>query len=171
MAIPAAAVPEVAGEAVRGALFYLMAYAMTNLGAWGVVLAMEKAEGAGLEIDDYAGLGKRRPIMAAAMALFMLSFTGVPPTVGFIGKFYLFRAAIDANLIWLALVGVITSLISAYYYLRVVVVMYMRPGEPETQSEPLLNSTVWLTAIGTFIFGILPGPLLALARLADLFKL
>jgi NADH-quinone oxidoreductase subunit N len=171
MAVPAAAVPEVAGEAVRGALFYLMAYAITNLGTWGVVLAMEKAEGSGLEIDDYAGLGKRRPILALAMALFMLSFTGVPPTVGFIGKFYLFRAAIDANLIWLALVGVITSLISAYYYLRVVVVMYMRPGEPETETEPLLNSTVWLAAIGTFLFGILPGPLLALARLAGLLRL
>jgi NADH-quinone oxidoreductase subunit N len=171
MAVPAAAVPEVAGEAVRGALFYLMAYAITNLGAWGVVLAMEKAEGTGLEIDDYAGLAKRRPILAVAMALFMLSFTGVPPTVGFIGKFYLFRAAIDADLIWLALVGVITSLISAYYYLRVVVVIYMRPGEPETQTEPLLNSTVWLAAIGTFILGVLPAPLLALARLAELINL
>jgi NADH-quinone oxidoreductase subunit N len=101
----------------------------------------------------------------------MLSFTGVPPTVGFIGKFYLFRAAIEANLIWLALVGVITSLISAYYYLRVVVVMYMQPGEPDTVTEPLLNSTVWLAAIGTFIFGVLPGPLLALARLAGLLPL
>ncbi|MDF1499062.1 MAG: NADH-quinone oxidoreductase subunit N [Anaerolineales bacterium] len=171
MALPSAAVAGVAPEAVRGALFYLMAYAITNLGAWGVVLAMEKAEGAGLEIDDYAGLGKRRPIMALAMALFMLSFTGVPPTVGFIGKFYLFRAAIDANLIWLALVGVITSLISAYYYLRVVVVMYMRPGEPETQNEPLLNSTVWLAAIGTFVFGVLPSPLLALAHMAELIRL
>jgi NADH-quinone oxidoreductase subunit N len=171
MAVPAAAVPEVAAEAVRGALFYLMAYAITNLGAWGVVLAMEKAEGAGLEIDDYAGLGKRRPILAVAMALFMLSFTGVPPTVGFIGKFYLFRAAIDANLIWLALVGVITSLISAYYYLRVVVVMYMQAGDPETQTEPMLNSTVWIAALGTFIFGVLPGPLLALARLAGLINM
>ncbi|MGD2057192.1 MAG: NADH-quinone oxidoreductase subunit N [Anaerolineales bacterium] len=171
LAIPAAAVPAVAAEAVRGALFYLMAYAITNLGAWGVVLAMEKAEGGGLEIDDYAGLGKRRPILALAMALFMLSFTGVPPTVGFIGKFYLFRAAVEANLIWLALVGVLTSLISAYYYLRVVVVMYMRPGEPETQREPLLNLTVWVAALGTFIFGILPGPLLALARMAGLIDL
>lgn len=171
MAVPAAAVPEVAAEAVRGALFYLMAYAITNLGAWGVVLAMEKSEGEGLEINDYSGLGKRRPVLALAMALFMLSFTGVPPTVGFIGKFYLFRAAIDANLLWLALVGVITSLISAYYYLRVVVVMYMQAGEPETQKEPMLTATVWLAGLGTFIFGVLPGPLLALARLAGLLPL
>jgi NADH-quinone oxidoreductase subunit N len=116
-----------------------------------------------LAIEDYAGLSNRRPTFALAMALFMLSLTGMPPTVGFIGKFYIFRAAIDADLIWLALVGVITSLISAYYYLRVIVVMYMRTGEPETRSESWLNATVWLTGVGTIVFGIMPGPLLALA--------
>jgi len=163
MALPAAADPAVAPEALRAALFYLLGYAITNLGAWGVVMAMEKAEGTGLAIEDYAGLSNRRPGIALAMALFMLSLTGMPPTVGFIGKVYIFRAAIDANLIWLALVGVITSLISAYFYLRVIVVMYMRPGEPETRSENWLNATVWLTAIGTIVFGIVPGPLLALA--------
>jgi NADH-quinone oxidoreductase subunit N len=105
------------------------------------------------------------------MALFMLSLTGMPPTVGFIGKFYIFRAAIDANLIWLALVGVITSLISAYYYLRVIVVMYMRAGEPETRSESWLNATVWMTGIGTIAFGIVPGPLLALASHSWLYSL
>jgi NADH-quinone oxidoreductase subunit N len=115
-----------------------------------------------LAIEDYAGLSNRRPGFALAMALFMLSLTGMPPTVGFIGKFYIFRAVIDADLIWLALVGVITSLISAYYYLRVIVVMYMRPGEPETRSENWLDATVWLTAIGTIVFGIVPGPLLTL---------
>jgi len=127
------------------------------------VMAMEKAEGTGLAIEDYAGLSTRRPSFALAMALFMLSLTGMPPTVGFIGKFYIFRAAIDANLIWLALIGVITSLISAYYYLRIIVVMYMRVGEPETRSESWLNATVWMTGIGTILFGIVPGPLLALA--------
>ena len=173
MALPAAAAPEIAPEAVRAALFYLLTYAITNLGAWGVVLALEKAEGSGLAIDDYAGLGKKRPALALAMALFMLSLTGVPPTVGFIGKFYLFRAVIDANLIWLALVGVVTSLISAYYYLRVVVVMYMRDGEPEVRSEALLNSTIFVTALGTFIFGILPGLLVKMINrvgLLDLFR-
>ena len=89
------------------------------------------------------------------------------------GKFYLFRAVIDANLIWLALVGVVTSLISAYYYLRVVIVMYMRDGEPEVRSEALLNSTIFVTALGTFIFGILPGLLLKMINqvgLLDLFR-
>ncbi len=168
MAVPAAVNPAAAGQATQGALFYLAAYAITNLGAWGVVLILEKAKGGGLEIDDYAGLGARQPVLALAMALFMLSLTGVPPTVGFIGKFYLFRAVIDADLIGLAIVGVLTSLVSAYYYLRVIVTMYMREGEPETSGEPLLNTTVWAAALGTFVFGVLPGPLLALVEHAGL---
>jgi NADH-quinone oxidoreductase subunit N len=173
MAMPAAAAPEIAPEAVRAALFYLLTYAITNLGAWGVVLALEKAEGSGLAINDYAGLGKKRPALALAMALFMLSLTGIPPTVGFMGKFYLFRAVINANLIWLAIVGVVTSLISAYYYLRVIVVMYMHDGEPEVRSEAFLNSTILITALGSFIFGILPGLLLKMINhvvLMDLFR-
>jgi len=120
-----------------------------------------------------SGLGKKRPALALAMALFMLSLTGIPPTVGFMGKFYLFRAVIDANLIWLALVGVVTSLISAYYYLRVIVVMYMREGEPEVRSEAFLNSTILITALGTFFFGILPSFLLKMINqvsLLDLFR-
>jgi NADH-quinone oxidoreductase subunit N len=106
--------------------------------------------------------------LALAMALFMLSLTGLPPTVGFIGKFFVFRAALDAGLIWLALVGVLTSLISAYYYLRVVVMMYMRSGEPETRSEGWLNLAVGVTAVSTFVLGVLPGPLLSLAARAGL---
>lgn len=173
MALPAAATPEIAPEAVRAALFYLLTYAITNLGAWGVVLALEKADGSGLAIEDYSGLGRKHPALALAMALFMLSLTGIPPTVGFMGKFYLFRAVIDANLIWLALVGVVTSLISAYYYLRVIVVMYMREGEPEVRSEALLNSTIFIAALGTFVFGILPGLLLKIidqVSMLDLFR-
>ncbi|MCJ7567099.1 MAG: NADH-quinone oxidoreductase subunit N [Anaerolineales bacterium] len=171
MALPAAATPEIAPEAVRAALFYLLTYAITNLGAWGVVLALEKAEGSGSAIDDYSGLGKKRPALALAMALFMLSLTGIPPAVGFMGKFYLFQVVIEANLIWLALVGVVTSLISAYYYLRVIVVMYMRDGDPEAHSESLLNSTILITALGTFIFGILPGLLLKMINQVGLLDL
>jgi NADH-quinone oxidoreductase subunit N len=171
MALASSADNRVAASAVSSALFYLLAYAVTNLGAWAVVLAMEKAEGSGLAIDDYAGLGARRPGMALAMAVFMLSFTGVPPTIGFIGKFALFRAAVDAGLIGLALVGVITSLVSAYFYLRVVIVMYMRPGEPVTRSEGWLNATVAVTALAAIAFGLLPGPLLALAGGARLLTL
>ncbi|MEW6567369.1 MAG: NADH-quinone oxidoreductase subunit N [Chloroflexota bacterium] len=169
MALASSTRPEFGAQAVSAALYYLVAYAITNLGAWAVVVAMEKAEGGGTELEDYAGLASRRPGLALAMAVFMLSFTGVPPTIGFLGKFYLFRATLDAGQVWLALVGVLTSLVSAYYYLRVVVMMFMRPGAPITRSESWLNLTVGLTALGTVAFGILPGPLLALAGRAGLF--
>ncbi len=154
--------------AVGASLFYLLAYAVTNLGTWAVVMAVERAEsegvpGNGLNLNDYAGLAARRPGLALAMAVFMLSLTGVPLTIGFIGKFYVFRAALDAGYLWLALVGVLTSLVSAYYYLRIVIVMYMQEGTPVTVSRPALNLTVALTAAATFIFGILPGPLMQAA--------
>src|SRR5258708_9689644 len=103
--------------AVGASLYYLLAYALTNLGTWAVVMAVERAEGEGLKIDDYAGLGWRRPGLALAMALFMLSLTGLPPTVGLIAKIYVFLAAIDAGYVWLAPIGVLTSLVSSYYYL------------------------------------------------------
>ena len=158
---------------VGAALFYLLAYALTNLGTWAVVIAVERADpqspaapgagGDGLALDDYAGLGWRRPGLALAMALFMLSLTGLPPTVGFVAKFYVFRAAIDAGYLWLALVGVLTSLVSAYYYLRIVIIMYMREGEGRALANPALNFAVGLTALATFVFGLLPGPLMELA--------
>ena len=163
MALAAASDPRVADEAVSAALFYLFAYLFSNLGAWAVVLTVERSEGRGLLIEDYAGLGRRRPALALAMAIFMLSLIGVPPTVGFIGKFLVFSVTIEAGLIGLALVGVVTSLVSAYYYLRVVMMMYMRSGEPETRSEGWLNRTVGLTALATFLLGVLPGPILILA--------
>jgi NADH-quinone oxidoreductase subunit N len=163
MAFPVAAQAQLTGQASEAAAFYLLAYAVTNLGAWGVVLALERAEGRGLNIEDYAGLASRRPGLALAMALFMLSLTGLPPTVGFIAKYYVFRAAIDAGYVWLALVGVLTSLVSAYYYLRVVVIMWMREGEGRAVMQPALSLTVALTALATFIFGLVPNPLVDLA--------
>ena len=169
MALAASAGPDLAPAAASSAVFYLLAYAVTNLGAWGVVMVVEAAEGRGLAIDDYAGLSRRRPWVALAMAVFMLSLTGVPPTVGFLAKFYLFRAVIDApGLLWLAIVGVVTSLVSAYYYLRVVVVMYMRAGEPETRREGWLGAVIGLTALATIVLGLLPGPVLAWAEQARL---
>jgi NADH-quinone oxidoreductase subunit N len=169
MILPAAADSQIAPDAISAALFYILAYAISNLGAWGVVLAMEKKGGGGLNLEDYAGLGTKNPGLALAMAIFMFSLTGVPPTAGFMGKFYIFRAVIDADLIWLAIIGVITSLISAYYYLRIIIIMYMRPGEPETRSETWLDTTVMVTGLLTVLLGILPGPLLALAGQAHLF--
>ncbi len=167
-ALAASTGPQFSEQAASAALYYLAAYAITNLGAWAVVVALEKPEGGGLTLEDYSGLASHRPGLALAMALFMLSFTGIPPTVGFLGKFYLFRAALDAGLVWLALVGVLTSLVSAYYYLRVVVMMFMRPGAPESRSEAWLNATIAVTAAGTLALGILPDPVLALAGRAGL---
>ncbi|MBI3362631.1 MAG: NADH-quinone oxidoreductase subunit N, partial [Chloroflexi bacterium] len=161
--VAAGARRDLADFSVGSALFYLFAYAVTNLGTWAVVVAVEREEGKGLRLDDYAGLGRKRPGLALAMALFMLSLTGLPPTVGFIGKFYVFRAALDAGFVWLALVGVLTSLVSAYYYLRVVFIMYMHEGEGVALDRWSLNLAIGLTALATFLLGILPGPLMALA--------
>ncbi len=165
MGLVAAGAPnaELRSFSVGASLFYLLAYALTNLGAWAVVIAVERAEGQGLSLSDYAGLSRRRPGLALAMALFMFSLTGLPPTVGLIGKIYIFRAALDAGYLWLALVGVLTSLVSAYYYLRLVMIMYMQRGEGLALSRPALNLAVALTALATFIFGVIPGPLMALA--------
>ncbi len=151
--------PKVAPTAIAAGIFYLVTYAITNFGSWGIVISLEEANGKGLEIDDYAGLGRKKPLMAAAMTVFMLSLTGIPPTLGLIGKFYLFSAVIAADFYWLAIVGVLTSLISAFYYLRVVVTMYMKDGEPKTTSEDWLTFTWGAMAVLTVILGLIPARL------------
>jgi NADH-quinone oxidoreductase subunit N len=153
-------------DAVASALFYLVAYAFTNFAAWAVVIALEQVEGKGLALEDYAGLGRKYPVLAAAMAVAMLSFTGVPPTLGFVGKFYLFRTVLEGGFVGLALIGVLTSLISAYYYLRVVVIMYMRDGEPQVRYEPWLYVTAAATAIGIVLLSLFSGPLFTWATQA-----
>jgi len=168
MALVAYGKPLVSGDAVASALFYLVTYALTSFGSWAVVIALEKAEGKGLEIADFAGLGRKRPLLAAAMTIFMLSLTGMPPTLGLVGKFYLFRTAIQGGFIGLAIIGVLTSLISAYYYLRVVVMMYMRDGDPQTTREPWLDFTWGLTALGTVVLSFLPAVLFTWASAAVL---
>jgi NADH-quinone oxidoreductase subunit N len=151
--------PKVVATSVAAGLFYLVSYSLTNFGAWAVVIALEKTEGKGLEISDYAGLGRKYPALAAAMTVFMLSLTGIPPTLGFVGKFYLFRAVLDGQFYVLAVIGVLTTLISAYYYLRVIVTMYMREGDPEPASEAWLNLTWAISAILTVVVSLVPGPL------------
>jgi NADH-quinone oxidoreductase subunit N len=146
----------IASTAIAAGLFYLVAYAVTNFGAWGVVIALEQKEGKGLAIEDYAGLAKRHPALAAAMAVFMLSLIGFPPTLGMVGKFYLFRSVIDGGFIWLAIIGVLTSLISAFYYLRVVVNMYMREGDQVIEGETWLGLTIGAMAIATVVISLAP---------------
>lgn len=141
---------------ISAALFYMLAYLFTNLGAFAVVIAMEHQQGQGVYLDDYKGLAKQHPLMALVMAFFMLSLTGIPLTGGFAAKFYVLRTAVDAGLIGLALVGVITSVVSAYYYLRVVFLMYMYDGDAQLIKKPALITAVWVTALVTLFLGILP---------------
>ena len=159
---------QVARSAVASALFYLLAYAFTSFAAWSVVIALEQAEDKGLSIDDYAGLGRKYPLLAASMTIAMLSFTGVPPTLGFVGKFFLFGSVIQGGYYGLALIGVLTSLVSAYYYLRVVVVMYMRDGEPVVRRERWLYLTAVVAGAATLFFGIFSAPLITWATQAVL---
>jgi len=161
--------PDVRDVSIAAGLFYLVAYAITNFGAWGVVMALENEEGKGLAIEDYAGLGRKHPALAAAMTVFVLSLIGFPPTIGMmVGKFYLFRAVVDANFIGLAVIGVLTSLVSAFYYLRVVVNMYMKDGEPATERETWLGITTSATALLTVIVSLVPQFLFAWASEAVL---
>ncbi|MGB9672880.1 MAG: NADH-quinone oxidoreductase subunit N [Anaerolineales bacterium] len=155
-------------DAVSGALFYLLSYAITNFGAWAVVIALEKSEGRGLMLADYAGLGKKYPGWAAAMTVFMLSFTGVPPTLGFLGKFYLFRSVLEGGFVGLAIIAVITSLISAFYYLRIVVIMYMQEGQPQVESDVWLKAAAALAAVMVVVLSLFASPLLQWAANATL---
>jgi NADH-quinone oxidoreductase subunit N len=160
--------PDVAADSVASALFYLVAYALTNFAAWAVVIALEQRGEKGLELSDYAGLGRKHPALAAVMTVAMLSFTGVPPTIGFVGKWYLFRTVIEGGFIGLALIGVLTSLVSAYYYLRVVVIMYMQEGEPAVRRESWLYATAIISAIAVVLLSIFSAPLIELATRAIL---
>ncbi|MBI5352701.1 MAG: NADH-quinone oxidoreductase subunit N [Chloroflexi bacterium] len=159
---------EVMSVSIAAGLFYLVSYAVTNFGAWSVVIALEKAEGKGLEISDFAGLAKKYPALAVAMTIFMLSFVGLPPTLGLVGKFYLFRAVIAGGFTGLALIGVVTSLVSAYYYLRVIVNMYMREGDPTVERETWLDFTIVMTAIVTVALSFVPQWLFLMASTAVL---
>lgn len=159
---------DVASVSIAAGLFYLVSYAITNFGTWGVVIALERAEGKGLEIKDYAGLGRKYPALAAAMTIFMLSLIGLPPTLGLVGKFYLFRAVMAGGFTGLAIIGVLTSLVSAYYYLRVVVTMYMQEGDPQRSQESFLDFTTAFTAIATVVISLVPQYLFAWASSAVL---
>ncbi len=159
-------IKDVAPVAIASGLFYLVAYTISNFGTWGVVIALEKAENKGLEIEDYKGLSKKYPALAIAMTIFMLSLIGFPPTLGMVGKFYLFRSAIDGGFTGLAIIGVLTSVVSAYYYLKIVVNMYMREGDPTAENETWLGFTTAITAIVTVVLSLVPNILFLLASTA-----
>jgi NADH-quinone oxidoreductase subunit N len=171
VAVAAAQNPEVAPFAVSAAVFYLLTYALTNLGAFSLVIAVERDDGTGTLIDDFAGLAKTRPLLAAAMTLFMLSLIWLPPSAGMVGKVFIFQAAIRASegsllMLIVTIIGVLTSVVSAFYYMRVVVVMYMRDGEGKAVLQPALGVALGLTALGTFLIGVVPAPIFQMAQQA-----
>ena len=155
---------EYGGTAV---LFYLIAYTLMTLGAFAVVIALGRRGAPNENLDDYAGVGFRYPFLGLAMMIFMLSLAGVPPLVGFIGKFYIFSAAVRSGYVGLAVIGVLNSVISVYYYVGVLVRMYMVEGVleiPVPSSRPYLFATLLLTIAGTILVGLFPAPLFELAR-------
>jgi NADH-quinone oxidoreductase subunit N len=151
-------------------LFYLLVYTFTTAGAFGVILLLERNGREAVSLEDYGGLATRHPVMALALSIFLLSLIGIPPTAGFVGKFYLFGAAVRAGYVWLAVIGVLNSAVAAYYYLRLIVYMYMR--EPEAGGPTVLvpsfaGSLALVVALwGVVQLGVLPAPLLDLAQSA-----
>ena len=146
-------------DGVSSAIIYLLIYCVMNIGAFGAVILARTADGESLMISDYAGLGFKKPLLGMVMALMLLSLAGFPPTAGFVGKFYIFKSAVGSGHIWLVIVGAINTAISAFYYLRVVVTMYMREPEDELEFNPYPSTLVIglvLAAIGVLLLGILP---------------
>ncbi len=156
-----------AGAGAGGAiLYYLVAYAFTNLGAFAVVIALERLGVPSNKISDYRGLGTRHPLLAGAMAVFLLSLTGVPPMAGFVGKFYLFYAALHQGYVGLVIIAVLNSVISTYYYFSVLVAMYMQEGGVEVSrlsARPALVAAIGLAAIATVVIGAYPQPYIGIA--------
>ena len=156
-------------DGISSAMFYLFVYCVMNIGAFGAVILARTEDGESLMISDYAGLGFKKPLLALFMTIMLLSLAGFPPTAGFVGKFYIFRSAVESGQIWLVIIGAINTTISAFYYLRVVVAMYMR--EPEVELDflaypRLLIVALTLAAIGVVLIGILPSYFLSPAQIS-----
>jgi NADH-quinone oxidoreductase subunit N len=149
-----------ANDIGKGAvLFYLLAYAVTNLGAFGVLALLESVDRPNDQVRDYAGLWTERPVLAALMTMFLLSLGGFPPFGGFIAKWYVFSAAVKAGETWLAIIGVLTSVVSVFFYLRIVAMMYMTPAERPSSVPPvptIAGAAVVASAVIVVYLGILP---------------
>ena len=158
-------------EGTATVLFYLAVYALMNVGAFVLVAHLAGTGERWTRIEDFTGLGYERPGVAACLAVFMLSLAGFPTTAGFFAKFYIFRAAIHSHLIGLTIVAVLTSVISVYYYFRLIVVMYMREGKTQASSGPLpwaLRVALAVSVVGIFYLGLYPSDFLLLTNLAAL---
>jgi NADH-quinone oxidoreductase subunit N len=151
---------------LSGTLYYLMAYTFTTMGAFGVVAVVGRRGEANVMLDDYRGLSRTHPALAAAMAICMFSLAGIPPTAGFVGKFAIFAAAVSQGYIWLVIIGVLTSALSVYFYFRVVMKMYM---EAPAQEPPTLQFgagvivAIVVAVMGIIYLGVFPGTYLDMA--------
>jgi len=156
-------------DGIISAMFYTASYAAMNVGAFAVIGHFAGAGERYITLEDYAGLGRRSPVLAATLTIFLLSLIGIPMTGGFFAKFYVFSAALQNNLIWLVMIGVLNSAIGAYYYLRIIVTMYMREPNHEEAVPPVsfsLGSALAISVVATLYLGILPGRVLDYARSA-----
>jgi len=159
--------PENSATGISAAMFYTAAYAAMNVGAFAVVSHFANAGERYVSLEDYEGLGRSSPLLAATLTIFLLSLIGIPMTGGFFAKFYVFSAALRANLIWLTLIGVANSAVGAYYYLRIIVVMYMREARtevPVTRVPMGLGVALAVSVIATIYLGILPNRVLQIAQ-------
>jgi NADH-quinone oxidoreductase subunit N len=148
---------------ISAAMFYSAAYAAMNVGAFAVVSHFANAGERYVTLEDYEGLGRTSPLLAATLTIFLLSLIGIPMTGGFFAKFYVFSAAVKAHLIWLTLIGVINSAIGAYYYLRIIVVMYMRESRKEVPVAPIpfgLGLALAVSIVATIYLGVFPNRVL-----------
>ncbi len=148
------------------ALFYLLAYTLTNLGAFGAVIALSDGARERLEVNDYAGAASQQPFIAAAFSIFLLSLAGFPPFAGFVGKFLIFSAAVENGWTWLAVIGVLNSLVSVYFYVRPIVQMYMneaKPGWDKLRVDVFVTMALIIAVVGVIALGVFPAPTLALA--------
>jgi NADH-quinone oxidoreductase subunit N len=160
--------PATATAAVNSGLFYLAIYAITSFGIWAIVTMLEKTDGGGLELEGFAGLGKKYPLVAVCMLVFLLSFIGIPPLLGFWGKLTLFRTALEGGYLSLAIVGILTSLLSAYYYLKVVYFMFMRDGETQLHPDKWAFAIMIVAAALLILLGLTPGIAAGLANIPPL---
>lgn len=154
-------------EAAAAVAIYAVVYALMNIGAFGVVALLDKEQNEPQTLSDIAGLGFRKPLHGIALTIFMLSLAGIPPTAGFAAKFFVFKVALESGAITVAVIGILTSIVSVYYYLRVVYYMYMREADemtPHTVAGFLGNGALVAAALGTMIIGVVPGPLFRSAR-------
>ena len=161
--------PEIAAQGIESVLFYLLGYAVMNIAAFAVVAMLQRDTHRFGGLNSFAGLASRSPARAAAMAILMLSLTGIPPTVGFFAKLYVLLAAVDAGLAWLAVILVLNAALAAFYYLRVIVYMYMRDPEPDPapmDTNPFGSIGLALSVAGVVILGLFPDAILGLVEVS-----